>query len=97
MTGTIEAKLDFKKFREFREVTSIKETYKFVRVLGEGSFGKVYECIHKPTQSSCAIKVVLKNKLREHKVYEQLMISELQTLDTHEHPHIVRVLDLCED
>ena len=25
------------------------------------------------------------------------MISELQTLDTHEHPHIVRVLDLCED
>ena len=25
------------------------------------------------------------------------MISEIMTLDSHEHPHIVRVLDLCED
>ena len=25
------------------------------------------------------------------------MMSELKTLDSHEHPHIVRVLDLCED
>ena len=24
-------------------------------------------------------------------------MSELKTLDSHEHPHIVRVLDLCED
>ena len=46
VTGTIEAKLDFKKFREFREVSSIKETYKFRRVLGEGAFGIVYEAMH---------------------------------------------------
>ena len=46
MTGTIEAKLDFKKWREFREVTSIKETYKFKKILGEGAFGIVYEAMH---------------------------------------------------
>ena len=46
VTGTIEAKLDFKKFREFREVNSIRETYKFKKILGEGAFGTVYEAMH---------------------------------------------------
>ena len=50
VTCTIEAKLDYKKFREFREVSAIKEIYKFRKVLGEGSFGTVYESIHIPTQ-----------------------------------------------
>ena len=70
MTGTIEAKLDFKKFREFRQVASIRETYKFKRLLGEGAFGTVFEACHIQAQSLCAIKTIPKTKLREHKVYE---------------------------
>ena len=47
--------------------------------------------------ASCAIKVISKARLRQHKVYEELMMQELEALDRLEHPHIVHVLDLCED
>ena len=45
----------------------------------------------------CAIKSISKAKLKQHSVYQDLMWQELETLDKMEHPHIVRVLDLCED
>ena len=35
--------------------------------------------------------------MAEDKVYEELMKQELEVLEKLEHPHIVRVLDLCED
>ena len=75
----------------------INETYTLRRLLGEGAFGKVYEAQHKQAESLCAVKSIAKSKLAEHKVYQDLMWSELDTLDKHEHPHIVSVLDLCED
>lgn len=33
--------------------------YEFLEVLGEGSFGKVYKAIYKPTKEEIAVKVIL--------------------------------------
>ena len=67
------------------------------RKLGEGVFSTVYEAFHIKADISCAIKVISKTKLREHKVHEELMIQELEILDKLENPHIVHVFDICED
>ena len=44
-----------------------------------------------------AIKIIKKSKLKEDETWEELMKSELEALEQLDHPHIVRVLDLCED
>ena len=67
------------------------------RKLGEGVFSTVYEAFNIKADISCAIKVISKTKLREHKVHEELMIQELEILDKLENPHIVHVFDICED
>ena len=71
--------------------------YRMQRKLGEGVFGTVFEAIHIKADIACAIKVISKTKLREHKVHEELMIQELEILEKLENPHIVHVLDICED
>ena len=71
--------------------------YKMWRKLGEGVFGTVYEAIHLKTDLSCAIKIISKTKLREHKVNEKVMRHELEVLNKLENPYIVHVLDICED
>ena len=90
-------KLNFRNFRRFRKVEKISDLYKFQKKLGEGAFGAVNEAWHVKAEVPCAIKTISKLKLKEHKVYNDLMMQELEALDKLEHPHIVRVLDLCED
>jgi len=43
------------------------------------------------------VKVIKKSKLKEDETWEVLMKSELEALEQLDHPHIVRVIDLCED
>jgi len=57
----------------------------------------VHRAEHKIAGTPCAIKVITKEKLRETKVYLDLMKNELECLEALEHPHIVRVYELLED
>ena len=84
-------------FRAHKNVKDIKELYDLRRVLGPGKFGPVYEAIHKKADTPCAIKTISKAKLRESHIFEKLMMQELEALDKLEHPHVVRVIDICED
>ena len=44
------------------------------------------------------MKVIQKKKVeKQDPVFAQLMRQELEALEKLDHPHIVRVLDLCED
>jgi len=45
----------------------------------------------------CAIKIIKKQKLREHSIYEELNRNEFEVLESVQHPHITRIYDLMED
>ena len=38
------------------------QKFEFIKLLGKGSFGKVYEAKYKSTNKQCAIKILLKHK-----------------------------------
>ncbi|KAK9886648.1 hypothetical protein WA026_017569 [Henosepilachna vigintioctopunctata] len=70
--------------------------YEELFTIGKGAYGTVYKAREKNTGKIVALKKVgvpltddgiPKNTLRE--------ISLLKQLDTHEHPNIVRLLDIC--
>lgn len=60
--------MSFKDFRGFKKIDNIKERYKIGQILGEGSFGQVRLAIHKKADIKCAIKIIQKAKVNEHKV-----------------------------
>ena len=45
----------------------------------------------------CAVKIIRKQKLREHQIYEELNKNEFEVLEETQHPHITRIFDLMED
>lgn len=73
--------LSFKDFKGFKKVKDIKEYYTFYGALGEGSFGKVEKAEHIKASVDCAVKIIQKKKVREHKILEDLMHNELHVLE----------------
>jgi serine/threonine protein kinase len=65
--------------------------------LGKGSFGSVWSAVHIKVKAPCAVKIVTKKKLKEMKVYQELMMNELKVLEETNHPNIPRVFELFED
>ena len=59
----------------------------------------MYEAKHIQLGSSCAMKVMHKKTIEEKMdpVFTALIRQELGALEMLDHPHLVRVLDLCED
>ena len=96
-TTGIQQKLNFRMFRAHKKVEDISELYQMRKFIAEGAFGKVYEAHHIRADRPVAVKIISKAKLRESNVHEKLMMQELEALDKLEHPHIVHVVDLCED
>lgn len=84
-------------FKRFKYVSNINAKYEMGEVLGQGAFGKVLRCVHKDSGSAFAIKVMEKTKVRERRVYVNLLENELSILGSKSHPKIIRVVDLLED
>ena len=57
----------------------------------------MHEAMSVKIGGKCAVKVIKKSKVAEDKVWEELLKQELEIIQKLDHPHIVRVLDLCED
>ncbi|AOA62191.1 Serine/threonine-protein kinase [Komagataella phaffii CBS 7435] len=62
--------------------------------IGRGSFANVYKGYNSKTQVSVAIKSVIKSRLRNKKLIENLEV-EISILKNLKHPHVVALLD-CE-
>uniref|UniRef100_A0A8C5KIL2 Serine/threonine-protein kinase 33 n=1 Tax=Jaculus jaculus TaxID=51337 RepID=A0A8C5KIL2_JACJA len=88
--------------------SDIQEIYTFGRVLGQGSFGMVFEAVDKQTEMKCAIKKVNKDKAGSYAV--KLLEREVNILKSVKHEHIIQlqqvfetpkkmylVMELCED
>lgn len=61
-----------------------------LKVLGEGSFGRVYLTNHKPTEKACALKCLRKGQLIRQQQVEHV-VSEKRVLDACDHPFILRM------
>ncbi|ODV61781.1 serine/threonine protein kinase ATG1, partial [Ascoidea rubescens DSM 1968] len=66
--------------------------YQIDAEIGKGSFANVYKAININSNKPVAIKAVLRSKLKNKKLLENLEI-EIQILKEMKHPHIVSLLD----
>jgi calcium-dependent protein kinase len=65
------------------------------KVLGQGSFGMVQQCIHKASGQKRAVKRLSKEKMSAHaKIRLEYEIDTLKNLD---HPNILRLYEVFED
>ena len=89
----------FNDFTSFHPVDSHKDEYEIGKVLGKGAFGTVYEAKMKEVDEMCALKVIEKSLLEKDgdPTWKNAMKEEISASQKLDHPHIVRVLDLCED
>jgi serine/threonine protein kinase len=57
----------------------------------------VYKSYNIKTEKTCAVKVILKSKIKQNPVLDSLMMEELSMLQKLSHPNIMQVLQLLED
>ena len=62
--------------------------------IGSGSFGKVFRCTKRGTNSQVAVKVIRKNGLSKNRLQE--VYSEVTILEQLDHPHIVKLKEWHE-
>ncbi|WEW60210.1 Protein kinase [Emydomyces testavorans] len=66
------------------------EQYKTVRILGEGSFGKVKLAIHRASGREVALKIISRRKLLSRDMVGRVE-REIQYLQLLRHPHIIKL------
>jgi carbon catabolite-derepressing protein kinase len=66
------------------------DQYQTVRVLGEGSFGKVKLAIHQPSGRQVAMKIISRRKLLSRDMVGRVE-REIQYLQLLRHPHIIKL------
>lgn len=70
---------DWKGFKKLEE--DISHSYSFYKTLGSGSFGEVKMAEHVKGSFDCAVKIIKKSKIQEHKILLDLMQNELKVLE----------------
>ena len=70
--------------------------YKYIKNIGEGTFGKVKLAIHKLTGEKVAIKVLQKNLITGQKQYERIQ-NEIKYLKLLNHPNIIKIYEVIEN
>lgn len=73
-----------------------RDKFKFIRLIGTGGFGKVYNVCSKYSKNNYAMKVLSKNQIRHYKLENQLK-REIQILNNCKHDCIVDMYACFED
>jgi carbon catabolite-derepressing protein kinase len=71
------------------------DQYQTLKVLGEGSFGKVKLAIHQPSGRQVALKIISRRKLLSRDMVGRVE-REIQYLQLLRHPHIIKLYDLIQ-
>lgn len=69
------------------------DQYQTVKILGEGSFGKVKLAIHQPSGRQVALKIISRRKLLSRDMVGRVE-REIQYLQLLRHPHIIKLYEL---
>ena len=75
-------------------LTKVTDDYRIIKQLGDGVSGAVFLAAKKTTEEKCAIKQILKARLRKGISRARQEIDILKTLD---HPNIIRLHEVYED
>jgi 5'-AMP-activated protein kinase catalytic alpha subunit len=70
-------------------------SYRVIKTIGQGTFGKVKEGIHLFTQQKVAIKILEKDKITEVNDIERVA-REIHILKIVRHPHIIQMYEIIE-
>lgn len=73
-----------------------RDKFKFLKLLGTGGFGKVYQVTSTHSQNHYALKVLSKNQIRHYKLEDQLK-REISILNTCKHEYIIELYACFED
>ena len=68
------------------------DQYQTIKILGEGSFGKVKLAIHQPSGRQVALKIISRRKLLSRDMVGRVE-REIQYLQLLRHPHIIKLYD----
>ena len=84
---------DYKKSRQaadrvFSFINAKLEDFQMMRIVGKGTFGKVFQVMHKKTQKIYAMKCIRKDVVLENEQMDSLKL-EKEILYNIEHPFIV--------
>ena len=70
--------------------------YKFIKTIGEGTFGKVKLSIHLPTKEYVAIKILEKSRIQDKEELERVQ-KEIKYLKLLNHPNIIQIYEVIEN
>ena len=70
--------------------------YKYIKTIGEGTFGKVKLAIHILTGEKVAIKILQKNLIKGQKQQERIQ-NEIKFLKLFNHPNIIKIYEVIEN
>ena len=73
---------------------SLTDHYEIIKLLGEGSFGKVYQIKHKKTGEIRASKQILKSIFKKNL---KQFVREMNILMKIDGPHVVKLYDIYEE
>ena len=72
------------------------DDFEIIRIIGRGSFGKVYKAISKKSDRPCAIKVIDKKVISERGL-EKRVANEIEIHSRLRHPSVVSMKSFFED
>ncbi|OMJ71491.1 hypothetical protein SteCoe_30270 [Stentor coeruleus] len=78
-------------------ISSESSNYYFISILGSGSFSNVLLCLHSPTNTYRAVKVIMKKKLKQGNYFEDGKLKEVTILSKLNHSKIVKLHSYLED
>lgn len=71
-------------------------TYELIRLIGEGSMGRVYQARHTKLDRTVAIKILRAEQARDPDLVQRFF-QEARTVNRINHPHIVQIHDFVEE
>jgi calcium-dependent protein kinase len=74
----------------------VNKYYKMTEKLGAGTFGKVYKCLHIPSNSYRAMKIVKRDSVN-YQDDEKTFLKEIEVLSKLDHPNIVKIFEYFVD
>lgn len=78
-------------------ISSEVSNYYFMSILGAGSFSKVLLCLHSPTNTYRAVKVIMKKKLNQDNYCEDGSLKEVAILNNLNHRNVIKLYSCLED
>ncbi|CAD8118042.1 unnamed protein product [Paramecium sonneborni] len=74
---------------------NVNESYLIKEMIGQGGFGKVYKVVHKQTGMTRALKMILKEKMKQED--QEKLLEETSILMDIDHPNIVKLYEIFSD